>query len=270
MTEITSAYDWRGRMVIDENGEKIGKIEELYGVHQVETPEWASVHTGLVGTQRSFVPLVGATPRGEDVQVPVSRKQVNDAPSVEPDEELSERKEIELFQHYGVQHPAQGSVTGESARRAAVAESEERAAGVPPRTPGTQSRGRDVSGPATDDAMTRSEEELRVGTASRERGRVRLRKYVVTEEVQHTVPVRREEVRVEREPITDANVDRATDGRAISDEEHEMVLYEEEVVTEKRVVPKERVRLTKDTVTGEQQVADEVRKEQIDVDTGPA
>ena len=107
-----------------------------------------------------------------------------------------------------------------------------------------------------------------MGTASPERGR--LRKYVVTEEVQHTVPVRREEVRVEREPVTDANVDRPTDGPAISDEEHEMVLYEEEVVTEKRVVPKERIRLTKDTVTGEQQVADEVHKEQIDVDTGPA
>jgi stress response protein YsnF len=76
-------------------------------------------------------------------------------------------------------------------------------------------------------------------------------------------------VRVEREPITDANVDRATDGPAISDEEHEMVLYDEEVVTEKRVVPKERIRLAKDTVTGEQQVADEVRKEQIDVDTRP-
>jgi uncharacterized protein (TIGR02271 family) len=82
--------------------------------------------------------------------------------------------------------------------------------------------------------------------------------------------VRREEVRVEREPITDANIDRATAGPAISDEEHEMVLYEEEVVTEKRVVPKERIRLAKDTVTDEQQVSDQVRKEQIDVDTGRA
>jgi len=86
-------------------------------------------------------------------------------------------------------------------------------------------RGRDVVdndgdkiGPTTDDAMTRSEEELRVGTARRERGRARLRKYVVTEQVQQTVPVRREEVRVEREPITDANVDRATSGPDISDD----------------------------------------------------
>ena len=57
--------------------------------------------------------------------------------------------------------------------------------------------------------MTRSEEELLVGKARQETARVRLRKYVVTEQVQTTVPVQREEVRVEREPITEANRDRA-------------------------------------------------------------
>ena len=114
--------------------------------------------------------------------------------------------------------------------------------------------------------MTRSEEELRVGTRESESGRVRLRKYVVTEEVQQTVPVRREEVRVEREPITDANVDQAMDGPEISDEEHEVVLHQEEPVVEKRAVPKERVRLDKDTITDEEQISEQVRKEQIDVD----
>jgi uncharacterized protein (TIGR02271 family) len=252
VTGMTNAYDWRDRTVIDRNGEKIGKIDELYLDHQTDKPEWASVHTGLLGTKRSFVPLAGATPKGEDVQVPVSKEQVKGAPSVEPDRELSEREEIELFQYYGVHYTDEGSVTAQGA----------------PRQAATQSEGRDVGGPTTDDAMTRSEEELHVGTASRERGRVRLRKYVVTEEVQQTVPVRREEVRVEREPITDANIDRATDGPAISEGEHEVVLHEEEVVTEKRAVPKERVRLDKDIITEEQQVSEEVRKEQIDVDTG--
>jgi uncharacterized protein (TIGR02271 family) len=113
--------------------------------------------------------------------------------------------------------------------------------------------------------MTRSEEELRVGTTQRERGRVRLRKYVTTEQVQQTVPVQRERVRVEREPITDANLDAATSGPEISEAEHEVVLREEEPVVEKRVVPRERVRLDKDTVTGEERVAEEVRKEQIDL-----
>ena len=114
--------------------------------------------------------------------------------------------------------------------------------------------------------MTRSEEELRVGKTSRESGRARLRKYVVTEQVQKTVPVQREEVRVEREPITDANVGDAKAGPAISEEEHEVTLHEEEVVTEKRAVPKERVRLDKETVTDDQTVSEEVRKEQIEAE----
>ena len=125
--------------------------------------------------------------------------------------------------------------------------------------------GEDVSGPETDDAMTRSEEELRVGKTERESGRARLRKYVVDEEVTQTVPVRREEVRVEREPITDANAGDALDGPAISEEEHEVVLHDEELVVDKRAVPKERVRLDKDTVTDEQQVSEDVRKEQVEL-----
>jgi uncharacterized protein (TIGR02271 family) len=256
MTEITNAYDWSGRTVVASDGEKIGKIDALYLDHQSDRPEWASVHTGLFGSKRSFVPLAGATPHGEDVRVPVFKDQVNSAPGIEPDGELSEQEETALFEHYGVPYTEQGTVTatGDAGNHAG--------AGM-----GNGDTGQDISGPSTDDAMTRSEEELRVGTASRERGRARLRKYVVTEEVHQTVPVQREEVRVEREPITDANIDRATDGPAISDEEHEMVLHEEEVVTEKRAVPKERIRLEKDTVTDEQQVSDEVRKERIDVDT---
>ena len=114
--------------------------------------------------------------------------------------------------------------------------------------------------------MTRSEEELRVGTTEREAGRARLKKYVVEEEVTETVPVRREEVRIEREPITDANRDAALDGAEISEEEHEVVLHEEEVVAEKRAVPKERVRLETDVVTDEETVSDTVRKERIDTD----
>ena len=78
--------------------------------------------------------------------------------------------------------------------------------------------------------------------------------------------VEREEVRVEREPITDANVDAAMAGPEISEEEHEVVLHEEEPVIQKRVVPKERVRLGKETVTEQEQVGEKVRKEQIEVE----
>ena len=116
----------------------------------------------------------------------------------------------------------------------------------------------------TDDAMTRSDEELRVGRETRETGRARLRKYVTTEEETRTVPLRREEARVEREPITEANVEQAMSGPEITEAEHEVTLYEDEPVVEKRVEPKERVRLAKDVETEEQTVSDEVRKEHIE------
>ena len=126
--------------------------------------------------------------------------------------------------------------------------------------------GRDTSGPTTDDAMTRSEERLNVGTRTEETGRARLRKYVVTENVTETVPVTREEVRIEREPITDANVGNAMDGPAISEEEHEVTLHAERPVVEKEAVPVERVRLDKQTVTEQETVSADLRKEEIEVD----
>jgi uncharacterized protein (TIGR02271 family) len=232
-------YEWRGRNVVDREGDKVGKLEEIYLDQHSGRPEWMLIHTGLFGTKSTFAPLAGAQLDGDDVRIGYSKQEVKDAPSVEADGELSQVEEARLYAHYGLDYSQSGS--DEPVRR-------------------------DVSGPTTDDAMTRSEEELRVGTAKRERGRARLKKYVVTEEATRTVPVQREEVRVEREPITDANRDRATAGPDISEEEHEVVLHEEEVVTEKRAVPKERVRLDKETVTDEQTVSEQVRKEQIDTE----
>jgi uncharacterized protein (TIGR02271 family) len=201
-------------------------------------PAWALVKTGLFGSASTFVPLSGATRDDDGLRVPYEKSHVKDAPNMEADGQLSEEEEARLYQHYGLDY---GS--GDAAET-----------------------GHDTSGPNTDEAMTRSEEELQVGKTTRERGRARLKKYVVTENVTQTVPVQREEVRVEREPITEDNVDAATDGPAISEEEHEVTLHEEQVVTSKQAVPKERVRLEKDTVVEEQQVSEDVQKEQIEAD----
>jgi uncharacterized protein (TIGR02271 family) len=84
--------------------------------------------------------------------------------------------------------------------------------------------------------------------------------------VTKTVPVQREEVRIEREPITDANRDAAMSGGELTDEEHEVVLHADEVVVDKQVVPQERVRMGKDTISEEREVTEEVRKERIDTD----
>jgi uncharacterized protein (TIGR02271 family) len=126
--------------------------------------------------------------------------------------------------------------------------------------------GDDLSGPETDNAMTRSEEELRIGTERREAGRVRLRKWVETEQQTRTVPVQHEEVRISREPVTDANMGRAMDGPSISEEEHEITLTRDEPVASVEAHPVERVRLDKETVTEQQEVSGEVRKERIEVE----
>jgi uncharacterized protein (TIGR02271 family) len=249
MPEMTDAYQWQGRTMVGSDGEKIGKITEIYEDPQTGKPEWATVSSGLFGTKSNFVPLAGASPDGEDVRAHVTKGQVKDAPGIEADGELSEPEERRLFEHYNVPYTSEGSTTAQ---------------GAPAGDGGTV--GRDTSGPETDEAMTRSEEEVRVGTTQRESGRARLRKYVVTEMVTKTVPVQHEEVRIEREPITDANRDQATSGADISEEEHEVVLHEEEPVVEKRVVPKERVSLGRETVTEEREVSEEVRKEQIETD----
>lgn len=114
--------------------------------------------------------------------------------------------------------------------------------------------------------MTRSEERLNVGTQTVETGRARLRKYVVTENVTQTVPVSHEEVRIEREPITDANRGEALAGGDLTSEEHEVALHAEQPVVAKETVPVERVRLGTETVTGTEQVNEQIRKEEIDTD----
>ncbi len=249
MTTMTDAYTWQGRDLLGSDGEKIGSIKEIYEDVRTGKPEWGLVSSGLFGTRSHFVPLAGAQPDGEAVRIAATKDQVKDAPSIEGEGQLSEADERRLFEHYNVPYTDEGSVTAQ---------------GTPSAGAQSGANGRDTSGPTTDDAMTRSEEELRVGKAQQERGRARLRKYIVTEEVQTTIPVQREEVRVEREPITDENIEQAMDGPQLSEEEHEVVLHEEQPVVEKRTVPKERVALRKDTVTDERQISEQVRKEQIE------
>jgi uncharacterized protein (TIGR02271 family) len=260
---LETAQAWQGRTMVDPAGDKLGTIDAIYLDDETGQPEWATVTSGLFTATTAFVPLAQAQATGESVQVPYGKDQVKAAPTMQADGNLSQDDEAELYRHYGMAYTEARSDSGLPAGQDIAPRDRDRD-GVDDMQ--DTSVGRDTSGPTTDDAMTRSEEELRVGTQTRERGRARLRKYVTTETQQVTVPVQREEVRVEREPITDANLDAATSGPAISEEEHEVTLREEEVVVDKRAVPKERVRLDTETVTEERQVAEEVRKEQIQVD----
>jgi uncharacterized protein (TIGR02271 family) len=233
MIDSNSILQARGASVISTDGDKIGSVQDIYLDRETDQPEWVLVNTGMFGTRSTFVPISDGSMQGNDIVVPYSKDMVKDAPNIDADGELSETEEAELYRYYDREYSEYS---------------------------GTDAYDRT----GTDDAMTRSEEELSVGKTQRESGRVRLRKYIVTENVQQTVPVQREEVRVEREPITDANVGDALSGPELSEDEHSMTLNEEQVVVEKKTVPKERVRLAKDTVTEEETVSEQVRKEQIE------
>lgn len=267
--------------VLTSAGDKVGGIGQIYVDDTTGDPTWVTVKTGLFGTSESFVPLQGADIDGDDVRVGYDKDTIKDAPRVDADGNISPEEEDRLYSYYGLGGGGVGDGfsdrDGDSSGYRDVSTAGTAGVGVVDGTrsddydgdasvEGRRTVGHDTSGPTTDDAMTRSEERLNVGTQKRESGRARLRKYVVTENVTHTVPVSREEVRVEREPITDANRGAAESGPAISDEEHEVVLHEERPVVEKEAVPVERVRLDKETVTDHATVSEDVRKEQIDMD----
>jgi uncharacterized protein (TIGR02271 family) len=285
---------WIGRKAVDRNGDKIGRIDDIYADDDTGQPEWLTVHTGMFGGHMTFVPLRGAQMQGDDLMVAYDKDQVKDAPRAEADGHLTEQEEDRLYEYYGMgagfastgdrdMGGMGGMGAGDVSQTGTIGMDSSGTTGLD--TGGTAggmgtmgndatqgdlardttrgTEGYDTSGPTTDDAMTRSEEEVQIGTHRRESGRARLRKWVETEQVERTVPVQREEVRVVKEPITEGNRDAAMSGPDLSGEEHEVVLHEEEVDVQKRVVPKERVRLETETVTEQVPVTEEVRKERI-------
>src|SRR5215217_7792218 len=199
---IETAQAWQGRAMVDPAGDKLGTIDAIYLDDETGQPEWATVASGLFTAKIVFVPLAQAQDMGDSVQVPYDKDQVTSAPTMRADGSLPQDDKAELYRHYGLDYSEHRSDSGLPAGTAGQGIDDVQDSAV----------GRDTSGPITDDAMSRSEEELRVGTETRERGRARLRKYVTTEQQTVTVPVQREEVRVEREPITDTNRDAATSG----------------------------------------------------------
>ncbi len=240
------------------DGDKIGKVGQVYLDDATDQPAWVTVNTGMLGNNESFVPVQDASFSGDRLTLPYDKDKVKDAPNVASDGHISQEEEQELYTYYGINYGGTTETTETAETATGVADTD--------RTDGTDTVGHDTSGSNTDDAMTRSEEQVRVGTTSQEAGKARLRKYVTTENVTQTVPVRKERAVLETEPITDANAGDATSGAAISDEEHEVTLREEQVVVDKEAKPVERVRMGTEEVTSEETVTEEVRKEQIEAD----
>jgi stress response protein YsnF len=218
--DLDTVLGWRGATVIDRDGEKLGTLKELY-LDQDDRPAWAAVETGLFGMRQSFVPLEGATAMDNQVRVPFTKDHVKDAPNIDPETQLTEDEEDRLHDHYGARRDDAApddrdapDVRAEAAEdRAEAGEdraeaSEDHAEAARDRAEASEDHVEADEVRGEDDAMTRSEEELVVGTRRKVRGKARLKKYVVTEHVQRTVPVQREEVRVEYEPEDEPPADR--------------------------------------------------------------
>ena len=267
---------WLGHDLIDRDGDKVGTIVNFYLDEETGQPDWAVVRIGLLGSRLTLVPLDQATVSfaataggGGSVTVPYDAATILDAPSVALGEELTELDTAAVLRHYGMEvaEPAEpGDLDQTDRPDPEVVEA--RGAGERP----TELTGQPATTSSPSEApveVLRSQEELQVGKRRRAR-RVRLKRYVVTDYVTKTIPVQREEIRLEEEPVEEPTAGEPTGppegGEAASTEGGaEVLLRGEEVVIQKRVVPRERVRLTKEVVTEERPVSGEVRKEHVEV-----
>ncbi|MEU6123955.1 PRC and DUF2382 domain-containing protein [Streptomyces sp. NPDC047123] len=246
MSEFLSSDRLADMTMYDQDGEKVGRVGQVYTGGPSGQAEWITVITGLLGTKETLVPLRGAEAVADQLHVPFTKEHIKDAPHADADGHLSTAEERTLYAHYGM----------------AGAGGEEALAGTPSGG-GADSRG-EPGHPGAE--LVRAEERLRVGTAEEVVGTVRLRKVVVTEHVTTTIPVRHEEVRVVREPVRPGDM---VHGR-IAEEDAEVTLHAERPVVSKEQVAVERVRLETDQVTEEREVSDTVRKERIEFEDGPA
>ena len=230
----------RGTAVYSSDGEKIGRVEEIFMDEETRRPEWIGIGTGFFGTKRVLVPVEGASLGSDQITVPYTTEQVKGSPDIDSDE-ISQGAEAELYSYYGLGYSESRSDTGlpESAPAPDVTETADRGRGD----------------------VVRAEEELAVGTRPVEAGRVRVRKWVETEPVEMDVELRRETARVVREPISEPISD-----AELGTDEIEVPLRAEEAVVEKHAVAKERVSLETDVAVDTQTVSDEVRKERVEVE----
>jgi len=254
----------QGANVLSGDGEKIGSIGQVFVDNEAGQPSWVTVRTGLFGMSESFVPLEGARLEGNDIVVPYNKNQVKDAPRIDADRPLEPAEEDRLYQHYRM----------DSGRTYTDADTADAASATRQDASGTErAETRDATGtagygtatPTTDAATPPTTRQDTTGTDRAETrdatGRGRLRKYVTTETVTRTVPVQREEVRIEREPIAEEDRDEVSNRPASDDE---VILHEERVIVTKETVPVERVRIVTETVADEVTIREKVHKEHFD------
>ncbi len=272
-----------GYAVYDHDGNKIGKVDDLF-IDESDQPEYIGVKMGFLGTQSTLIPMEIATADETNgaINVSADKETVKEGPAFDDDQEITPEYEREVLGYYGVNRAS----TSESGGYGDYYDDNGGAATTGATSAGTVGSGMSMGDTETgefrehdrddegvgqtrgddlDDEdelrVQRSEEELRAGTREREAGAMRVRKRVRTDRERIEVPTRHEEVSVERVPVDGE----ATEAQ-IGEDEVEVPVTEEEVVTEKRAVAKEEVRIRKDVVEDTEVVEDDVRREEVEVE----
>jgi stress response protein YsnF len=285
-----------GSTAYGSDGESVGTVETFYNDDRTGATTWVALSSGLLGRRQVIAPAGDSTFADGRLQLGVPAHAVSQAPRL-GGEHLTPGDEAALRQHYA-QAVAQATTPAEGTAEGAGDDTLERRsddtvgrhAGVPDASstvPAATVPGATVPGDRDDGSMVRSEEQLRVATERVRARRVRVVKYVVTEEVQVTVPIRREEIRIEELPEGGTGDDElVTEGESLDGPGNggtapagpltgglpdEIVLHAERPVVTVEVVPVERVRLRTEVVAGQEQVSGTLQREQVvvDQDAGP-
>ena len=112
-----SVAEWHGKMLLDRDGDKIGKLQDVYVDVETDEPQFGTVKEGFIGRHLTFVPLAGLQIGTDDLQVTVTKDQVKSAPDIEMHgEELSQADESTLYHHFEMNYTP---ITTESGRRLA-------------------------------------------------------------------------------------------------------------------------------------------------------
>ena len=231
--------------VFDKNDEKIGHVSGLWTEAQDQIA-FVGVKTSWLSGRTHVIPAQGmqVNHQRETIRVPYAAEIVKDAPTYDPGEELDYTKEQEVYAYYsrfGLQRrPAQGAAAAAQAQ-------------------GKQER-QDVRIPLT-------QEQVKVGKREVEAGGIRLKKIVRTETVNQPVELRREEAVIERVPAQGARPGE----KAFQFEDVYIPLRQEEAVVGKEAVVREELRVRKSAQTDKQEVSEQVRKEDVEIEkTGDA
>ncbi|MDN5798211.1 MAG: PRC and DUF2382 domain-containing protein [Intrasporangium sp.] len=178
--QIQDLLEGGGGTVVGQDGAKIGKVGKVDLDDRTGEPEWVTTKTGMFGGAESFVPLSQGSLNGTEIQVPYDKDTVKDPPRLDDSEgHLTQDQEKELYRYYGLDYSKKASDSGLPNGGAPRPDGQPRERRDRAGEQGTV--GRDVSGPTTNEAMTRSEEQLDVGPEKVPSGTARPRKYVVTE-----------------------------------------------------------------------------------------